>query len=132
MRASLACLATLLMVAANVAAQDTYTGFWKEKCTQPFGLQIMPAADGKYSVSFCGPGGCFEPGTYRPNTRLVDDPYYEVIDATHIKVRGRDGWSDYQKCTTETHPELRYKDCEEDDASARLQTADKPAKKCAS
>jgi hypothetical protein len=22
-----------------------------------------------YSVSWCGPGGCFAPGTYRPNSR---------------------------------------------------------------
>lgn len=129
MRLSHACLATFFLVSMNAAAQDAYTGFWKGNCDQAFGLQIMPAAGGEYSVSFCGPGGCFEPGTYRPNTKLADDPLYQVVSASHIKVLGRDGWSDYYKCTAETHPTLRYKDCPED-ASSKLQSAEKPAKKC--
>ena len=39
-----------------------FTGFWKEDCDQAFGLQIMHhGPDGKYSIVFCGPGGCGNP-----------------------------------------------------------------------
>lgn len=93
---------------ALTIAQETYTGFWKSNCRDAFGLQIMPVNAEEYSVSFCGPGGCFEPGTYRPNTTLLNDPNYKIINSKEIHVLGRDGWSVYFKCTTDTHPELRY------------------------
>lgn len=129
MRLSHVCITTVFLASVNAVAQDAYTGFWKGNCSDAFGLQIMPASEGQYSVSFCGPGGCFEPGTYRPDTRLSGDPMYQVVSASHIKVLGRDGWSDYYKCTTETHPILRYKECP-DDTAPKLQSAEKPAKKC--
>lgn len=74
-------------------------GFWKEPgCTDNFGLAIAPAGGKTYSISFCGPGGCFKPGTYRPNTTLVDDPAYKVVDANTIEVKGADGFSKYVRC----------------------------------
>ena len=91
------------------AAEEGFTGFWKTDCTHAFGLQIKPFGEpGLYSVSFCGPGGCFEPGTYRPNTKIRDDPNYQVVSEREIRVRGRDGWHTYFKCTAETNPVLRY------------------------
>jgi hypothetical protein len=82
-----------------------FTGFWKEKCDQNFGLQIKPVgATGMYTVSFCGPGGCFEPGTYRPNTYINKDKSYEVISSDEIKVFGGDGWSLYKKCSSNPNP----------------------------
>ncbi|MFO1494435.1 MAG: hypothetical protein U1F26_07235 [Lysobacterales bacterium] len=73
-------------------------GFWKQStCADRFGLAIAPAGD-QYSVSFCGPGGCFEPGTYRPNTKIVDDPAYRVIDNDTIEVGGKDGFTKYVRC----------------------------------
>jgi hypothetical protein len=56
----------------NVAAQIDrntkfpYSGFWKDSCTDNFGLVIEPSLQerGGYSVSFCGPGSCFA-GHYR-------------------------------------------------------------------
>ena len=75
------------------------TGFWKESCTHSFGLAIEPATTpGIYSVSFCGPGGCFAPGTYRPDTAISGDPAYRVLDVDHIEVEGRDGFSKYTRC----------------------------------
>jgi len=67
-----------------------YAGFWKTNdCTASYGLAIAPAGSpGLYSVSFCGPGGCFEPGTYRPNTTLMNDEKYWVIDLDTIEVGG--------------------------------------------
>jgi len=92
------------------AEPGAFTGFWKTQCKDAFGLQIKPFGEaGKYSVSFCGPGGCFEPGTYRPLTTIENDPAYEVISSKHIKVVGRGGSrTDYFKCSTDTNPLLRY------------------------
>ncbi len=77
-------------LAAVASADHPYAGFWKPyDCTPAYGLAISPAASpGLYSVSFCGPGGCFVPGTYRPDTTLVNDEKYWVIDLNTIEVRG--------------------------------------------
>ena len=102
----------LLLVFSSAAlnAGNSYTGFWKGNCSEAFGLQIMPAENNKYSVSFCGPGGCFEPGTYRPNTTIKNDNLYQVISDSHIKVKTSKGWSDFYKCDANANPTLRYKE----------------------
>lgn len=73
-------------------------GFWKDHCDEDFGLKIAKAGEGRYSVSFCGPGGCFEPGTYRPHTAILGDPDYRVIDADTLEVLGDDGFTTYYRC----------------------------------
>jgi len=73
-------------------------GLWKTDCADGFGLAIDRAAPGLYSISFCGPGGCFTPGSYRPNSPIVSDPAYRVLDPNRIQVRGFDGFSDYSRC----------------------------------
>jgi hypothetical protein len=76
-----------------------YAGFWKEPgCADRFGLAIAPVDRALYSVSFCGPGGCFTPGTYRPNTKLIGDPHYRLIDNNTIEVRTAVGFSKYVRC----------------------------------
>lgn len=77
-------------------------GFWKDDCAEQFGLAIAPAGIGVYSVSFCGPGGCFFPGTYRPDTRLHGDEAYRVIDDDTLDVHGRDGWTTYSRAGSRT------------------------------
>jgi hypothetical protein len=92
-------------LAAVASADFPYAGFWKPyDCTPGYGLAISPAGTtpGLYSVSFCGPGGCFEPGTYRPNTTLVNDEKYWVIDENTIEVRG---------CGKLAHAAIRYVRC---------------------
>ena len=74
------------------------SGFWKEDCAQSFGLKAAPAGKDLYSISFCGPGGCFEPGKYRPNSAIFGDPSYRVKDAHTIEVLGADGFSTYRRC----------------------------------
>ena len=64
--------------------QMPYVGFWKEKSWHNFGIAIAPVGEGTYSVSFCGPGGCFNPGEWTPNTPIVGDPRYQVIDKDTI------------------------------------------------
>ena len=74
-------------------------GFWKDgDCSDDFGLAIAPAGKGLYSVSFCGPGGCFVPGTYRPNSRIVGDRSYRVVNNNTIDVEGRDGFTRSIRC----------------------------------
>ena len=63
-----------------------------------WGLAIGSMGEGKYYVSFCGPGGCFKEGAYRPMTTLYNDPDYKVIDENTIEVRGTDGLSVYVRC----------------------------------
>jgi hypothetical protein len=74
------------------------SGFWKNDCAENFGLKIAPAGKDLYSISFCGPGGCFEPGSYRPNSAIFGDPLYRVKDANTIEVLGADGFSTYRRC----------------------------------
>jgi hypothetical protein len=84
---------------ATASSSHPFAGFWKEPgCVDNFGLAIAPAEAGTYSVSFCGPGGCFKPGTYRPNTSLVGDSNYRILDKDTIEVLGRDGFSKYVRC----------------------------------
>lgn len=73
-------------------------GFWKDHCEDAFGLAIDRAGDGLYSISFCGPGGCFAPGTYRPNSPIVGDPNYRVIDHGTLELTTRDGFARYFRC----------------------------------
>ncbi len=70
-------------------------GFWKKNIMHDHGLAIGPAKDGKYFISFCGPGGCFEKGTYRENSSIESDPHYRVIDDDTIEIEGKDGFSRY-------------------------------------
>lgn len=82
------------------SATHPFAGFWKDgHCDDEFGLSIAPAGPNMYSVSFCGPGGCFEPGTYRPNTPIVGDPMYQVIDDNTLGISSKDGeFQRYSRC----------------------------------
>ena len=64
-------------------------GFWKRSPNHDHGIAIGPSNDGQYFVTFCGPGGCFKKGTYRPNTSIVNDSNYRVIDVDTIEVKGK-------------------------------------------
>ncbi len=80
-------------------AQYQLAGFWKAgSCQDDFGLAISPAGDNQYSVSFCGPGGCFRPGSYLPNTSIINDDLYRVINNDTIEVSGSDGFLRYTRC----------------------------------
>jgi hypothetical protein len=98
----LICLIALL-VPMHVSGEVDYTGFWKSECSDGFGIQIKPAEDGLYSVAFCGPGGCFEPGKWTPNTRIEGDPKYEVISPRELGIKRTDGggFFIYLKCTSD-------------------------------
>jgi hypothetical protein len=77
-----------------------HTGFWRSSCSDNFGLAIEAHEAGFYSVSFCGPGGCFKPGTYRPNSKIDGDSQYRIVDARTMEVLGHDGFSRYYLCSS--------------------------------
>ena len=88
-----------LLETAVASPEHPYAGHWQERaCDHDFGLAIAPAGPATYSVSFCGPGGCFKPGTYRPNTTIVRDSNYRIRGPDVIEVSGSDGFARYVRC----------------------------------
>jgi hypothetical protein len=90
------------------AARD-FTGFWKEKCDEPFGLQIKHYGDeGKYSIVFCGPGGCGDSSGNRL-TFITGDKRYEVVSENEMIEIVRSGARvTYHRYTKDTNPVLKY------------------------
>ena len=85
-----------------------FTGFWKEKCDEAWGVQIMHhGKEGKYSIVFCGPGGCGNPEEEGHLTFITKDPDYQVVTEDEIKERRRDDWATYHRCTKDPHPVLK-------------------------
>jgi hypothetical protein len=86
-----------------------FTGFWKEKCDQSFGLQIKHHGDeGKYSIVFCGPGGCGDPSESRL-TFITGDKRYEVVSESELVEIDRSGSREtYHRCTKDTNPVLKH------------------------
>ena len=97
-----------LAEAANPGVRDpshNFTGLWKQNCADESALQIKPVGEqGMYSVSFCSSSGCFEPGTYRPNTFITGDSHYKVINDNEIQVEGPNAFVSYQKCSSNPEP----------------------------
>ena len=74
-------------------------GFWKHQgCEEPWGWAIGPVSPAIYYVAFCGPGGCSEPGEYRPNTTLTSDPQYKVIDHNTMMFKENSNWLTLVRC----------------------------------
>ncbi len=86
-------------------ASKNFTGIWKQDCAQEAGLQIKPIGnDGMYSVSYCGPSGCWEPGTFRPNTFITGDAHYKVTSEMEMQIEEPKGFVTYQKCSSDPEP----------------------------
>src|SRR5207302_6570961 len=107
-RMTLVFLALCLFLVAACSRPADFTGFWKVNCSDAFGVQIKEQPGNSFSVSFCGPGGCFRPGEWMPNTPIIGDPKYRVINATTLDTERQDGWDRYTKCTMDTNPVLDY------------------------
>ncbi|HYW74775.1 MAG TPA: hypothetical protein VE961_27360 [Pyrinomonadaceae bacterium] len=82
---------------AVASASHPFAGFWKSDLSDNFGMAIGPAGAGRYYVSFCGPGGCFDKGDYRPNTSLTGDPEYRIVDMDNLEIHGSNGWTKYYR-----------------------------------
>lgn len=87
-----------------------FTGFWKDNCEDAWGVSIEHhGSDGKYSIVFCGPGGCGDPGEGRL-TYITKDPRFQVVSEDEIKRRMGDQWETQYRCTKDPHPVLKYKE----------------------
>lgn len=86
-----------------------FTGFWETKCGEGFGLQIMHAgSDGKYSIVFCGPGGCLDPSKAHMSFIAGDKKHYEVVSEDELDQISLDGSkTTYHRCMKDTHPVLK-------------------------
>jgi len=77
------------------------TGFWKGDYSQDYGLLIEPTKEiGIYSISPCGVRGCYPPGKFHPNSSIVNDSKYRVIDDNTIVVYedGGESATNYKRC----------------------------------
>jgi len=99
-------LASCIFLVAACNRPADFTGFWKVNCTDAFGVQIKKQSGNLFSVSFCGPGGCFAPGKWMPNTPIIGDSKYRVVNPTTIEIGQEKGWERYTRCTTDTNPKL--------------------------
>ena len=59
-------------------------GFWRNQCTDDFGSAIEAAGDGKYTIAFCGPGGCDRVESLQ-HIAIVDNPSYRIVDQDTIE-----------------------------------------------
>jgi hypothetical protein len=82
-------------------ARPDLAGFWKVDCGHNFGVKIEHAGGDLYSLSFCGPGGCFEPGTWAPNSPIFGDSRYRVLDRDRIQLPFGDGFNTYHRCPSQ-------------------------------
>ena len=73
-------------------------GFWKINKKHDHGIAIGPAGENLYYISFCGPGGCFKENSYRPNSTIITDKNYKVIDENTIEILTKKGISTYERC----------------------------------
>lgn len=85
---------------AKPSKNHPLAGFWKKNQNHNHGLAIGSAPEGLYFISFCGPGGCFEKGTYRPNSAIEGDPAYRIIDESTIEIKGKKGFDKYTRAET--------------------------------
>jgi hypothetical protein len=81
----------------NPAAEVSLVGMWKDDCKNNFGLDIRSAGPDEYSISFCGPGGCFPPGAI-PNSPIYGDPNYWLRDPDTLEVLTKEGYTRYKRC----------------------------------
>ncbi|HUO04628.1 MAG TPA: hypothetical protein VMU16_05465 [Candidatus Binataceae bacterium] len=90
-------------------AGKDFAGFWEGNCSDGFGLRIMHHGnDGKYLVSFCGPGGCMPPEMSRETFISGDTRNYEVVNDNEIIELGSGDWrTTYHRCSKDPHLVLK-------------------------
>jgi hypothetical protein len=100
---SCAIVACLLFLGGCNGGASQYAGIWKSHCSDYWGVQIKPSADGHYAVTFCGLSGCLPAGEWQADTPIVGDSAYEVISPDHIRIKRGDHQSlVYTRCATDT------------------------------
>ncbi len=62
-----------------------YIGFWRNDCSDNFGVAVQKAGADEYYVRFCGPGGCLGKTSIMQN-KLTDNPRVKIIDANTVGI----------------------------------------------
>jgi hypothetical protein len=111
-------LALIGLLPTVALAGSDYTGFWKENCGNPYGLQIRRQA-GQYAVTFCGPGGC---GNHADSlTPIEGDQLYEVISPDRIRIHYSEGYAPvYARCSRDILPLLQYSEADRVEGTRNL------------
>lgn len=92
--------AGLLLLGGCSDSATQYVGIWKDRCDDYWGVQMQARAEGLYAVTFCGLSGCLAPGEWMPDTRIIDDPLYQVVSSTRIRIkRGAQDFYTYTRCS---------------------------------
>ncbi len=84
----------------KATSRHPLAGFWETACGSEFGLAIAATDSDLYSVSFCGPGACYKPGTFAPNTPIRGDTNYRVDGPNTLSVKTKDDkFNVHTRCT---------------------------------
>ena len=59
-------------------------GFWRNQCTDDFGSAIEAASEGKYTIAFCGPGGCDKVEKLQ-QIDIFNNTSYRILDQNTIE-----------------------------------------------
>lgn len=80
---------------------QTFAGTWKAGCADYWGLQIQAVGSRSYSVTFCGLSGCLGREQWTTDTSIENDPMYQVISPTEIRIQRKDGgYFTYVRCSS--------------------------------
>ena len=66
------------------SSEHPLVGFWKNQCTDDFGSAIEAASDGKYTIAFCGPGGCDRVESLH-HIAIPNNPSFRIVDSDTIE-----------------------------------------------
>jgi hypothetical protein len=81
-----------------------FEGYWQTKCGDNSGIVIMHVTGAEFSVQFCSGAGCSDPGKYKPNTSIINDTDYKIIDEKHMYIKDHFGNRKYTLCQTPHNP----------------------------
>lgn len=87
------------------------TGFWKENCNEPYGLQIKPYKAHLYTIEFCGPGDpyCRQEPDPTTATPIIGDKDYTLLAPDRLQVNYTEQYQPvYIRCSQDPHPFLTY------------------------
>lgn len=75
-----------------------FEGYWQTNCSDNSGILFTYVGGTEFSVQFCSGIGCSDPGKYKPNTSIINDPDYKIIDDTHMYIKDHFGFRKYTLC----------------------------------
>ncbi len=72
-----------------------FSGTWKQQCSDESDLRIEEAGPNRYTLTFCGPGGCGDPS---PPRNFSERSSIRVLGVDRIAFIGPIGIEEFQRC----------------------------------